>query len=282
MVHKIQECEALLATAQDKGEQIATEGSVTDRNTIAEQLTSLKQQLNALRRAVEKRRGEHEDAAAEYQRLSAQFDALVDKLTELEGTIRCRPLLHLLAETVEHGFSRHKALAGDVASLLSASASLFSAVPDGGVLPSTLQERMSEAAFLRDTLPTELTARGAYIEGQLALRTQYDGLILRLNVWLDEAKLRLRPSSSGVDFEHIDKEIEEHFVISLFFYLFQVALQVNVHFSIFFLYRPISMIIHQLKSCWRICGPRLMRSGSPWKPLNRRFWRRKSTTYRNP
>ena len=212
VIHKIQECEALLAAAQDKGEQIAAEGSVTDRNTIAEQLTSLKQQLSSLKRAVEKRRGEHENAAAEYKRLTAQFDTLVDKLHELEGTIRCRPLLHLLAETVEHERSKHNTLANEVSALLAASASLFKALPDGSVIPSTLQERMSEAALLRDTLPTELAARGAYIEEQLGLRTQYDNFIRRLNVWLDEAKLRLRPSSSGVDFEHIDKELEEHFV----------------------------------------------------------------------
>lgn len=62
MIYKIQECEAQLATAQDKGEQIASEGSVADRNTIAEQLTSLKHQLSSLRRAVEQRRGEHENA----------------------------------------------------------------------------------------------------------------------------------------------------------------------------------------------------------------------------
>ena len=83
VIHKIQECEALLAAAQDKGEQIAAEGSVTDRNTIAEQLTSLKQQLSTLKRAVEKRRGEHENAAAEYKRLTAQFDRLGGPRKEL-------------------------------------------------------------------------------------------------------------------------------------------------------------------------------------------------------
>ena len=84
--------------------------------------------------------------------------------------------------------------------------------PDAA-LPSTLQERMSEATYLRDTLPTELAARGAYLEEQLGLRSQYDNLFQRLSNWLDEAKLRMRPSSNGVDFEHAANDLKEHIVI---------------------------------------------------------------------
>ena len=210
VVYKIQECEALLATANDKGDQIAAEGSVSDRNSIAEQLTSLKQQLNSLRRTVEKRRGEHETAAAEYKRLSAELDALVDKLQQREGTVRCRPLLDLMAESVEHERCQHQALAAQVADLLAACAALLGVMPRDGVIPSTLQERISEATFLRDTLPAELAARGAYIDQQLDLRTTYDSLVRRLNAWLDEANTKLRPSSGGVDLEHVDRELEEH------------------------------------------------------------------------
>ena len=210
VIYKIQECEGQLATAQDKGEQIAAEGSVTDRNTITEQLTSLKHQLSALRRAVEQRRGEHENAAAEFKRLAGQIDELLDKMHEQEAIIRCRPLLQLPAESVEQESSKHKALAGDVKALLVATESLFASIPHDSAIPSTLQERISEATFLRDTLPTELASRGAYLEEQLALRSQYESVIRRLNNWMDEARLRLRPPSNGVDFEHIDKELDEH------------------------------------------------------------------------
>ena len=219
VIYKIQECEALLATAHDKGEQIAAEGSVSDRNTITEQLTSLKQQLSSLRRAVEKRRGEHENAAAQYKRLATELDSLLDKLHELEGTIRCRPVLHLLAESVEIERAAHKSLASEATALMKSAETLFSAVPQESVIPSTLQERMSEAAFLRDTLPAELAARASYLDEQFALRSQYDVLVRRLNIWLDEAKLQLRPSSTGVDFDRVDKELEEH-VVSLCFCLF--------------------------------------------------------------
>ena len=213
MIYKIQECEGQLAAAQDKGEQIANEGSVTDRNTISEQLTSLKHQLSALRRAVEQRRGEHENAAAEHQRLAVQLDELLDKMHQQEAIIRCRPLLQLTAESVEQEINKHKTLAGDVKTLLSATETLFSSVPSEISLPSNLQERVSEATFLRDTLPTELASRGSYLDQQLALRSRYETTVRRLNGWMDEARLRLRPPSNGVDFEHVENELREHMVI---------------------------------------------------------------------
>lgn len=48
VIAKIQECEATLASATDKGQQIAEEGSAADRNNITEQLQSLKQQLQVI------------------------------------------------------------------------------------------------------------------------------------------------------------------------------------------------------------------------------------------
>ena len=216
VIYKIQECEAQLASAHDKGEQIAAEGSVTDRNTIAEQLTSLKHQLSSLRRAVEQRRGEHENAAAEFQRLSEQLDDLLDKMHEQEAIIRCRPLLQLPAESVEEEKTKHKSLAADMKSLLGTIENIVTSVPQDSTIPSTLQERISEATFLRDSLPAELSSRGSYIDEQLTLRTQYEGLVRRLNNWLDDSKLRLRPPSNGVDFEHVEQDLKEHTVCSLF------------------------------------------------------------------
>lgn len=134
---------------------------------------------------------------------------------EQEATIRCRPLLQLPVESVEKERTKHKALASDIKSLLAAMENLISTVPQGSTIPSALQERMSEAALLRDTLPTELASRGTYIDEQLALRSQHDEFVRRLNNWLDESKLRLRPPSNGVDFEHVNQDLIEHVVCTL-------------------------------------------------------------------
>lgn len=90
VIVKIQECEALLATANDKGQQIAADGTTQERNAITEQLQSLKQSLNNLRRTVEKQRQEHENTAAEHRKLAAELEEILDWLHANEGTVRSR------------------------------------------------------------------------------------------------------------------------------------------------------------------------------------------------
>ena len=58
---QVQDIEALLAAAQDKGQQISEEGTVSDRNAILKQLQSLKQQVTQLKRAVEAKRRQYEE-----------------------------------------------------------------------------------------------------------------------------------------------------------------------------------------------------------------------------
>ena len=114
--------------------------------------------------------------------------------------------------------------------LLSESESLSGAGPkENSTIPSQLQERLSEAAFLRDSLPEQIAARGAYLEEQLQWRSQLNQAQRRLNSWLDEAKLRLRPSSNGVDFEHVSTELNEHVVnICCFVLLFYGLLSTRI------------------------------------------------------
>lgn len=105
---KIQECEAMLASATDKGQQIAAEGSAADRNSVTEQLQSLKQQLQALRRAVEKQREQHEMTAAEHRKLAAELEAVLDWLHANEATVRSRPLLERDSASVQQQIHNHK------------------------------------------------------------------------------------------------------------------------------------------------------------------------------
>lgn len=185
---------------------------------------------------------------------------------EQEGIIRCRPLLQLTAESVEQESSKHKVLGGDVKSLLMVTETLFASIPHDSMIPSRLQERISEATFLRDTLPSELAARGDYLKEQLALRSKYESVIRRLNSWMDEARLRLRPPSNGVDFEHIEKELNEHKVS----YNFKrknnwFSVKVTVAF-----YRLIStMKTSRLSPCWIASKQLLMKLCNQSIHLNR-------------
>lgn len=105
---KIQECEATLLLATDKGERIAEEGSAFDRNNITQQLQSLKQQLNTLRKAVEKERQKLEATAAEHIKLGADLELVLDWIRENEALIKSRPLLEINITSVETDLKAHE------------------------------------------------------------------------------------------------------------------------------------------------------------------------------
>lgn len=108
MIVKIQECEAVLAAASDKGQQIAADGSAADRNSVTETLTSLKQQLQGLRRAVERQREALEKSAATHAQMADTLDGLLDRGHALEVQVQGRPLLLRTLESVEAELVKHK------------------------------------------------------------------------------------------------------------------------------------------------------------------------------
>ena len=110
VILKIQECEAMLATATDKGQSIANEGSASDRNNVTEQLQSLKQQLQGLRRAVESQRSQHVLTAEAHKKLAVELGNALDELHKNEATVRSRPLLERAVASVENEIIKHKVI----------------------------------------------------------------------------------------------------------------------------------------------------------------------------
>jgi nesprin-1 len=98
----------MLATATDKGQSIANEGSASDRNNVTEQLQSLKQQLQGLRRAVESQRSQHVLTAEAHKKLAVELGNALDELHKSEAAVRSRPLLERAVASVENEIVRHK------------------------------------------------------------------------------------------------------------------------------------------------------------------------------
>ncbi|XP_068085330.1 muscle-specific protein 300 kDa [Anabrus simplex] len=210
VIVKIQECEAMLASATDKGQQIAAEGSAADRNSITEQLQSLKQSLQTLRRAVEKQREQHEMTAAEHRKLAAELEEVLDWLHANEATVRSRPLLDRHPASVEAELEKHRELAANVNHYLDRVRAVQESVRHEDGMPSSLMEQLSEANSLLSTLPRELEERGKYLETNRQLRLEYAGLKDRLHTWVRDAEQRLKADSQGVDFQNIIRDLEEH------------------------------------------------------------------------
>lgn len=210
VILKIQECEATLAGATDKGQQIAAEGTAADRNSITEQLQSLKQQLQTLRRAVERQRQEHEKAAAEHKKISNDLMKILEWLHTNEAVVRSRPLLMRDVESTDKHIAEHSKLADNVNKQLDKIRKLKESIKHDDGMPSSLQEMLSEANSLLSTLPRELEERGKYLHDNRQYRLDYAALNSKLNTWVKEANNRLAVGKDGVDFENIITDLEEH------------------------------------------------------------------------
>ncbi|XP_020291842.1 nesprin-1 isoform X3 [Pseudomyrmex gracilis] len=210
VILKIQECEATLASATDKGQQIAAEGSVVDRNNVTEQLQSLKQQLQALRRAVETQREQHELAAAEHRRLANELADILDWFESKEKEVKSRPLLERDPVSVETELKKHHALCADVNEHLDRIRKLKESVRHEEGMPGSLKEMLSEATSLLTSMPREMEERGNYLESNMQMRLDYAALTDKLNGWAREAEIRLESNKEGLDFENILSDLEEH------------------------------------------------------------------------
>ncbi|KAL0110413.1 hypothetical protein PUN28_013801 [Cardiocondyla obscurior] len=210
VILKIQECEATLASATDKGQQIAAEGSVVDRNNVTEQLQSLKQQLQALRRAVETQREQHELAAAEHRRLANELADILDRLESKEKEVKSRPLLERDPTSVEAELKKHHALCADVNEYLDRIKNLKESLRHEEGMPGSLKEMLSEAVSLLTFLPREMEERGNYFESNMQMRLDYAALTDKLHNWVHEAEIRLESNKEGLDFENILSDLEEH------------------------------------------------------------------------
>lgn len=210
VIVKIQECEAVLSSANDKGQKIASEGNAADRNSITEQLQSLKQQLQNLRKQVEAQRQKHELALAEHKKMAADLSEVLDWLHSNEATAKSRPLLDRDPDSVSREIHAHREFSKDVNKHLDQIRSINEQAQHEVGMPGSLLEMISEGRSLLATLPNELEERRVYLEKSKEHRLDYMGLVSKFNDWVHEAELRLQNGKHGVDYVNIQSDLEEH------------------------------------------------------------------------
>jgi len=211
-IQRLKECETQLALASDKGQQIANEGSTADRNQITSQLQSLKTQILTLKKAIEKKRTEHIQSVADHNRAYAELEECIDWLTAKEEEVKSRPLLKTTVEDVESQLAAHKELANNIMEYIDIVKGIQSKAKKEGDTNSSARicDLLSTASALIQTIPREMEARHCYLETNKNLRLQYDSLVERLNTWIEEAQVKLRPLEAGVDFFHLAEDLEDH------------------------------------------------------------------------
>ena len=210
-VAKLNDCETQLSLASDKGQQIANEGSTADRNQITQQLQALKTQILTLKRAIEKKRDEHIKSVAEHNKIFGDLEATLDWIQEKEAEVKSQPLLTTTVADVESNLLAHANLSKGVMDYVEKIKVISEQTRRETDLPPRIFEMLSTASALTQEMPRDLAERAAYLETQKNYRLQYDSLVERLNNWVEEAQVKLRPSGdTGCDFENLAVNLEEH------------------------------------------------------------------------
>lgn len=209
VITRIQECEAQLTSAQDKGAIISEEGTVEDHNAITEQLQALKVSLSGLRREVEKRHSEHELSAESHKRLTVELNMTMEWLFEQESELKTRPLLTLEVESADEELETHEELAKDIEEQLKKIADIQERAKQESGLPYILQERLSEANMVVATFPLELESRLKYLKDAKILRLDYEDFTTKISDWITEARKRI-VDADGIDYENVRSDLEDH------------------------------------------------------------------------
>lgn len=78
-------------------------------------------------------------------------------------------------------------------------------------LPPVIQDRVSEARVLQQTLPNELEGLRNYLQDARSLRERYFEAAEKLKAWIDEGEELLRQNANNeVNFEYVAFELDNH------------------------------------------------------------------------
>lgn len=208
---KIQECEGVLASANDKGMQIASEGTVEDRNNIIEQLQTLKNQLLNLKQSVENLRQKHEKTVNLHKNLESNIVKTINSLLEKEGRVKILPLLDVDTESVDQEIKKHDALAADIQKgLIKLQATLDGMDKSENTLPPHLADKVSTGRSLLQSLPVLLADRRNYLDTNKQNRLDYIKLVADFNNWINLVENDFINDNNGIDFQNIAAIIEKH------------------------------------------------------------------------
>lgn len=207
---KIQECEGSLASANDKGMQIASEGTVEDRNNITEQLQTLKKQLQTLKQTVENLRKQHEKAVNLYKNFEVDVTKTINILHEKEAAIKILPILDLNTESVDQEMRKHDVLANDIQKLLAKLQLTLDGISKDETLPSSVADTVSVGRSLIKSLPKEASDRKKYLESNKEHRLNYIQLVSEFNNWIDSVENEFVNENDDIDFANINEIMKKH------------------------------------------------------------------------
>lgn len=206
---KIQECEGVLASLQDKGQKIAAEGTIADGNKITENSQRLKQKLQNLYQQVKNQRQKHENTMAEHNKLSSELSALLLWLHNNEAMCKSRPLLERDPDSVERETIKHDLFAKEIQERLDQVQKIDEQIDVDNGIPVSVINMLSEGRSLIQMLPKELAERKKYLTDNKEHRINYIKYVNDFKQWIHQAEGYIENCKHGIDFKNIAADIDK-------------------------------------------------------------------------
>lgn len=209
MTAKIHECEGMLASASDKGQKIAAEGTIADSNAITNINQRAKQKLQNLHQQVKAQRQKHETTMAEQNKVSSELADLLAWLHDNETACKSRPLLERDPDSVERQAIKHDTFAKGVHERLAEIQKIDEQIGvDSNIVP-TVADMLSEGRQLMASLPKELDERRQYLVDSKQHRIDYIKYVNEFKDWINEAESHLESCNHGIDFANIVSDMDK-------------------------------------------------------------------------
>lgn len=197
------EAEGQLSVAQDKLDKMAPDTVLADQNDNQQTLQQRKNNLSQLKKRIQDLQVQHESMLKEQAKLLAEFDKLFTKLQDDEANIKQRPQLSATGSDISRYLNEQQALEEATDKHLSEADDLSKKImSDAPESASRFEEKLSEIARYKATLPRELQDRRLYLEQAKAMREEMKIHLGAVRVWIDSATKIL---DQPVDYDNLDK-----------------------------------------------------------------------------
>lgn len=209
ILNKIQNAEALLVAASDKGNKIGSEGSVADKNAITDLLQSLKSQIQVARKKVDHQKQKLEDLIQEHKKLINELCNLIDELQNKEMDIKSHPVLSLEPALVEQDILKHCTNKKIIERDLDELRKICQRCGNGINLPTILADKLTQARLLLQSVPRDISELEKYCNDQQHYRFEFVDDATKINRWIEGAENKIR-NNNRHNADSISDEIRSH------------------------------------------------------------------------
>jgi nesprin-1 len=212
---QMNDCDQLLQTAKEKGQQIVACGSDIDKNNVDGQINTLDEQIEQLKQIIFNNCKAHQQLYDVQQQLSKALKDILKWFDDEEANIKLVPALKInkkqpnyvvnLIKDYEKLQNKANQRLDEIRQIV---VKLKKHAPND-IFPEELSVQVSQAQSLQATIPREMSAKTSFLQDCLECRKKYQDTCQEFDIWISDAGKKL-PDTMELDFKKIKHLLDSH------------------------------------------------------------------------